>query len=460
MGYLIKNGLIVSPSKSFKSDILVEEEKILDVGENLSIPGGMDAEIIDASGKYIFPGFIDTHTHFDLDAGDFHTADDFYTGSRAAVSGGTTVVLDFTTQDRGHSLKEALDVWHGMADNRSFCDYGFHMSITDWNEESRAEIKDMTKLGVTSYKLYMTYDNLMVSDEDIFEILQAVEEEKGIIGVHCENGGIIKAITKKLKSTRKNNVACHPLSRPPEAEAEAVNRLLTIAKLACTPVNIVHLSSRLSLEVVKRARQNGQQVFVETCPQYLLLDDSLYDLPGFEGAKYVCAPPLRKKEDSEKLWEAIASNEVDMIGTDHCSFNMDGQKTRGQDDFTRIPGGVPGVEHRPVLFYTYGVKNGKVSIEKMCEILSSRPAKLFGMYPQKGVIQPASDADIVIWDPDKQWTITAKDQLQNVDNTPYEGMKVTGMAKTVFLRGQIVSRDRKIYGKPTGKYVHRAARQI
>lgn len=457
MRYLIKNGTVVYSKGSYTADILIEDEKILQVAKTIDTS---DARVIDASGKYIFPGFIDTHTHFDLDAGEFHTADDFYTGTKAAIAGGTTSILDFTTQEKGQSLKEALDVWHGLADGKSSCDYGFHMSITDWNEDVRGEIKDMTRLGVTSYKLYMAYDNLKVNDREIFETLSAIEEEHGIAGVHCENGEIIKAITQKLKSEYKNSVALHPKSRPAEVEAEAVGRLLTIAKLAKTPVNIVHLSSELGLKQVRRARAEGQQVFAETCPQYLILDDSEYSRPGFEGAAFVCAPPLRKKEDIEALWKAAAAGELDMLGTDHCSFHMNGQKTRGKDDFTRIPGGIPGVEHRPVLFYHYGVASGRTNVEMMCNLLSERPAKIFGMYPQKGAILPESDADLVIWDPKKEWTITAKDQVQNADNTPYEGMKVTGMPELVFLRGCPVAEQGKVLQELRGRYIHRKSRQI
>ncbi len=457
MKYLIKNGMVVYSKGSYTADILIEDEKILQVAKTIDVSG---AKVIDASGKYIFPGFIDTHTHFDLDAGDFHTADDFYTGTKAAVAGGTTAILDFVTQDKGQTLDEALDVWHGLADGKSSCDYGFHMSITDWNEDVRAEIKNMTRRGVTSYKLYMAYDNLKVNDKEIFEILSAIEEERGITGVHCENGEIIKAITEKLKSERKNSVDLHPKSRPAEAEAEAIHRLLTIAKLAKTPVNIVHLSSRLGLRQVQQARAAGQQVFVETCPQYLLLDDSEYSRPGFEGAAFVCAPPLRKREDAERLWQAVVGGEVDMIGTDHCSFHMNGQKTRGEDDFTSIPGGIPGVEHRPALIYHYGVATGRITVEQMCNLLAERPSRVFGMYPQKGVILPGSDADLVIWDPAKQWTITAKKQVQNVDNTPYEGMEVTGMPALVFLRGCPVAEYGKVREELKGRYIHRKPRQL
>lgn len=457
MKYLIKNGEVVSASGIRKADILIEDEKIVEVACQLEAP---HAAVIDASGKYIFPGFIDTHTHFDLDAGEFHTADNFYTGTRAAVAGGTTSILDFATQEKGQSLKAALDTWHGMADGMSSCDYGFHMSVTDWNEAVRREIPEMTRLGVTSYKLYMAYDHLKVNDREIFEILSAIEAEKGIAGVHCENGALISALTERLKKTNKNSIALHPKSRPPEVEAEAVHRLLTIAKLAGTPVNIVHLSSKMALEEVRRARREGALVFAETCPQYLILTDSEYDRPGFEGAAYVLSPPLRKTADMDALWEAVVQGEIDVMGTDHCSFHMRGQKTRGTEDFTKIPNGIPGVEHRPVLFYHFGVVSGRTTPEMMCRILSERPAKLFGMYPKKGALLPGSDADVVIWDKNKEWTITAADQIQHVDYTPYEGIRVKGCPQQVFLRGQCVVRDGKILAECQGQYISRKPRQI
>ena len=286
MKYLLRNGRIVSSAGCYEADLLIEGEKIVQLGERLPVK---DAQAIDVSGKYLFPGFVDTHTHFDLNAGDFCTADDFASGTRAALAGGTTSVLDFATQEKGETLKQALDNWHRLADGKACCDYGFHMSITDWNPAVRMELKDMTRLGVTSYKLYMAYDNLMVNDREILEILEAVEEEKGIVGVHCENPEIIRGITVRLKREEKNSPSLHPKSRPAEAEAEAMRRLLILAKLAGTPVNIVHLSSLLGLRKLRHAREEGQQVSAKTCPQYLVLEDSRYEAPGFSGAAYVCA---------------------------------------------------------------------------------------------------------------------------------------------------------------------------
>lgn len=452
MDTLIRGGLIISPEGSRKGDIRIRGEKIVEIGERLDPEG---ANIISAEGKYLFPGFIDTHTHFDLDAGTFHTADDFETGTKAAIAGGTTVILDFTTQEKGETLMEALEHWHRLADGKCSCDYGFHMSITDWNENVRKELPKMTEEGVTSYKLYMAYDNLKVSDGEIFEILKAVEEQGGIIGVHCENGELIKELAAELLARGETGPSVHPKSRPDRIEAEAVYRLLTIAKMAGTPVNIVHLSTKRAMEIVRRAREEGQKVYVESCPQYFVLEDSKYELPGFESAKYVLSPPLRKKEDVDYLWQALMAGEIDTMGTDHCSFHFKGQKERGRENFTLIPNGIPGVEHRPVLMYTYGVGTGRITKEQMCRVLAENPAKLFGMYPQKGVLKENSDADIVIWDPNAEDVITAGRQVQNADHTPYEGMKIKGKPEKVFLRGRLVCENGQITVPGQGRYLYR-----
>lgn len=453
---LLKGGIVVSPAGSKQADVRIEGNTISEIGENLS--PGRD-QVMDVTGKFLFPGFIDTHTHFDLDAGDFLTADSFFSGTKAAVAGGTTTILDFTTQNKGKTLKKALQNWHDLADERSSCDYGFHMSITDWNKSVENEIKDMTDAGVTSYKLYMAYDNLKVSDGEIYEILKAVDKEGGIIGVHCENGELVNELIKEQKRKGNFSVKAHPLSRPDYVEAEAVYRYLTIAKAAGVPVNIVHLSTKMAYDLVKQAREKGQKVYVESCPQYLLMDESKYNLLDFESAKYVLSPPLRKQTDLECLWKALEENGIDTIGTDHCSFHFAGQKERGRNDFSRIPNGIPGVEHRPVLMYTYGVTKNKITKEQLCATLSTNAAKLFGMYPRKGAILEGSHADIVVWDPTYQGIITAKEQIQSVDYTPYEGVKITGRSELVFLRGELVAKNGKVIKENTGKYVFRKKSQ-
>lgn len=449
---LIKNGSLVSGQKSFISDILIEGKKIIQVEKEINDP---KAEIIDATGLFVFPGFIDPHTHLDLDTGTMKTADDFKTGTRAAIAGGTTCILDFATQNKGESLTEALENWHQMANGMSSCDYGFHMAITDWNPDVQKEIPKMANSGVTSFKLYMAYDALRVSDRAIFETLEAVSKIGGLVGMHCENGDLVDALISEEKRKGHFSPKSHPVSRPDYVEAEAINRFLYIAKAANAPVYIVHLSTRLGLEECLRGRERGQDVIIETCPQYLLLDDSVYDKPDFEGAKYVFAPPPRKATDEIALWKAISENNINTLGSDHCSFNFHGQKDVGKEDFSLIPNGIPGVEHRPILAYTYGVCKNRMTIEQMVAILSENPAKIFGMYPQKGALLPQSDADIVLWNPKIEGRITAKNQYHNNDYTPYEGTKTLGRPELVLLSGEIVVEKGRVVTENKGSYVFR-----
>lgn len=454
---IIKGGILFSSTDTVNADILVENGKIAQIGQKLEDP---EANIIDAAGKYIFPGFIDPHTHLDMDTGTAHTADDFVSATKGAVSGGTTTIIDFATQDKGHSLTEALKNWHGLADNRSSCHYGFHMAITDWNETTRKELKTMKASGVTSFKLYMAYDNLRSNDREIFEILEAVKTYGGLVSMHCENGDLVNALIAEQKRQGRMSPAAHPLSRPDFVEAEAVNRFLAIAEAAESPVYVVHLSTERGLSECLNARRRGQKVFIETCPQYLLLDDSCYELEGFESAKYVFAPPARKPSDEKALWEAVSSGIVDTIGSDHCSFNMKGGKDLGKNDFSKIPNGMPGVETRPILMYTFGVCKNKMTLNQMTAQLSETPAKIFGMYPQKGALKPGSDADIVIWDPEYEGTITQKDQYQNVDYTPYEGVKTKGRAEVVLLNGETVVEKGRVIAENKGQYIPRGICQL
>ena len=352
MRQIIKNGTIVTGSGSFPADILIDGEKIAATGtaeeiKKLAQPGDKE---IDASGCLIFPGFIDAHTHFDLHVAGTVTADDFATGTKAALKGGTTTIIDFGTQYPGETLAEGLKNWHEKADGKCSCDYSFHMSITDWNPSVSKEVQDMMDEGITSFKLYMTYDT-QVDDKTLFEILQRLKETGGITGVHCENSGMIAALQEEAKAAGKMGVSSHPKTRPVAAEAEAIGRLLRLAEVADVPVVVVHLTCKEGYDVIAQARKRGQKVYVETCPQYLLMDDSLYELPGFESAKYVCAPPLRKKEDQDCLWKGLADGTIQTVSTDHCSFTTE-QKKLGEGDFTKIPGGMPGAETRGTLIYT------------------------------------------------------------------------------------------------------------
>lgn len=451
MKTLLKGGTVVSSEDVSVLDVLVEDEKIIEVGLDLSEE---NAQIVDVSGKLLFPGFIDAHTHFDLEAAGTVTADDFITGSRAALLGGTTTVIDFATQYHGESLNHAFAHWMKKAKDKASCDYGFHMAISDWNESVSGEIEDMIELGVSSFKLYMTYDDMMVSDKEIYQILKRLKELGGVAGVHCENSGLIKALVEEQKKLGHSGAACHPITRPAQAEAEAVNRLLRIAELAEAPIIIVHLSSKLGYEEVLRARERGQTVYLETCPQYLLLDDERYKLPYPEGFKYIIAPPLRKKEDQDCLWSALSESQIQTISTDHCSFTLK-QKLAGERDFSLVPGGMPGVEDRAVLMYSYGVKTNRISLTQMCALLSENPAKLYGAYPQKGCIAKGADADIVVFDPNAEGTISAKTQAYNMDYAPYEGFKTCGRVAEVYLRGLKVVENCRVTAEHSGRFLKR-----
>lgn len=454
MGLILQGGTIVTDVKSYKADVRIENEKIAEIGADLFKEGD---EIVPINGCYLVPGGIDTHTHFDLDVGTTITADNFETGTKAAIVGGTTTILDFATQSKGHTLSDGLREWHDKSRGRCYSDYGFHMAITDWNDTTSKEMEDMINEGVTSFKMYMAYkDTLQVDDGIIFKALKRAKELGVLIGFHCENGDIISELINEFKDNNQLSPKYHQLSRPSDLEVEATYRLMKIAKTANAPVYVVHLSSKDALEEVKKARLDGVKVYTETCPQYLLLDDKVYDLDGFESAKYVMSPPLRTKVDNDALWKALEEGDIDAIGTDHCSFNYKGQKDIGINDFSKIPNGGPGVEHRMGLLYTYGVKEGKISMNKFVELTSTKAAKLFGMYPQKGSIEVGSDADIVVIDPEMKNIISAENQTQNTDYTPYEGYEVDCQFRHVFLRGiEVIKEGKLTVEHPTGKYIVR-----
>lgn len=452
MKTLLKGGTVVSGEDVLVQDVLIENEKILRVAQNITDD---TAQVVDVRGKLLFPGFIDAHTHFDLEVAGTATADDFITGSRAALLGGTTTVIDFATQYHGESLNHAFAQWLSKAKDKSSCDYGFHMAISDWNGSVSQEISDMIDLGVTSFKLYMTYDDMKVSDKEIYQILKRLKEVGGIAGVHCENSGVISALVEEQKSLGHTEAACHPKTRPPQVEAEAISRLLRIAELADCPIIIVHLTSKVGYEEALRARKRGQKVYLETCPQYLLLDESRYELPSPECLKYVIAPPLRKAEDRECLWSALSENHIQTVSTDHCSFTLE-QKLLGELDFTAIPGGMPGVEDRAVLMYTYGVKTNKITLIQMCRLLSENPAKLYGAFPRKGRIAVGADSDIVVFDPNATGVISAETQAYNMDYAPFEGFETCGRVEQVYLRGQRVVDNHKVIVEHSGCFLQRS----
>ena len=451
---ILQNGTLITPAGPQRADLLMDEGKIVQIAPHIDFLECEDTdEIFDASGCWVFPGFIDGHTHLDLNNGVMDTADDFASGTLAAACGGTTTICDFATQDKGGTLMDALAVWQNKAAGVSRCNYAFHMAITDWNERTKAELGALRAAGVTSFKAYFAYDALRVRDDELLDILEAIKPFHGIIGVHCENGDVVNAMQRKAVAAGRIGVENHPITRPAEVEAEAIDRLCWLGRMAGMPVHVVHLSTALGLEVIRTARRRGQTVYAETCPQYLLLDESRYHLDGFEGAKYVMSPPLRSPHDVAALRRAVENGEIDTISTDHCSFRFADQKAYGKEDFTKIPNGAPGIEHRPALMFTsFG---SDLTAMQLCELLSTNAAKLFGMYPRKGALAEGSDADVVVWDPESRWTISAENQHQAVDYTPFEGFAAVGRAKYVFVNGTLAAEN----GEPTaaiaGQYVAR-----
>ena len=448
---IIQHGTLVLPDGLMQGDIAFENGVITRIAP--AIEAGAGDAVCEAAGCLVFPGFIDAHTHLDMDSGTTVTADDFASGSRAAACGGTTTLVDFATQERGGTLRDALDAWHRKAEGKCACNYAFHMAVTDWNEQTRAELPQMFEQGVTSFKAYYAYDNLRLDDAQMYDLLSALRPFGGVLGVHCENGTLVNRLQREQLEKGVTGPAGHPASRPPVVEAEAIRRLCAVAKLADSPVHIVHLSSAEGLEEVRRARAAGQKVWAETCPQYLLLDESRYHLEGFEGAKYVMSPPLRSPADREALRAAVLDGEIDTISTDHCSYRFSDQKTLGRDDFTKIPNGAPGIEHRPALIYTSFVASGLMTAAQMSRLLSENPAKLFGMWPRKGQLAQGADADMTVWDPRARWVIRAEAQHQNVDYTPYEGFEAAGRARAVYVGGQLAAKDGEPSGASAGRYV-------
>lgn len=447
---------MASAGGEYRSDVRISGGKIVSLGLDIARPGD---EVVDVSGCYVLPGGVDAHTHFDLPLGDgARTADSFATGTRAAVAGGTTTIIDYATQFRGETLKEGLSNWRALADGHCGCDYAFHMAITEWNDSVRAELPELIGAGVSSFKMYMAYKgSLQLEDGALYQALRELKKLGGLLCAHCENGDVIAERASELVAAGLTAPAYHPLSRPQELETEAVDRLLTMAGLADAPAYVVHVSAAPSIRRIVRAKMEGLQVYAETCPQYLCLDSGLYAEGGFEAAKYVCAPPLREKFNQEGLWAALRNNLADVVATDHCSFNFAGQKERGREVFTKIPNGLPGVEHRMPLMYSAAAE-GRISLARMVALCSTNPARIFGLYPKKGVVAPGSDADLAVLDPRRETLVTAAAQRQNVDYTPYEGFRLRGAIRSVYLRGALLFADGAfLTDEPGGRYVARGA---
>lgn len=455
MSTLIKNGTIVTAADTFVADIRIDGEKITLIGKNL--PQSIGDTVIDATGKYIFPGGIDVHTHFELPFMGTVSADNFSTGTTAAIYGGTTSIIDFVIPTKGKPLKDALQAWHGKAEGKAVADYGFHMCINEYNDAIEKEIPSIIEQGVSSFKCFMAYKGvLQIDDGQIVNVLKTVGQNGGLVSVHAENGDMITALMKEFVAAGKMAPEYHWRAHPSIAEEEAVARIISLAEFAGQSIYIVHLSGKDGLEKVKAARAKGLPVFAETCPQYLLLPAELYLKPYFEGAKYVMSPPLRPADHLEKMWEGLAKGYIQTVATDHCPFNFKGQKDMGKNDFSKIPNGIPAIGDRFNLLYTYGVTKGRISLNRFVEVVATNPAKIFGMYPQKGSIVVGGDADVVIFDPKSKTKITAATQKHNVDYSAFEGFELDGQPTDVLLRGKFAVRSGKYVGEQGfGKFISR-----
>ena len=458
MGILIRNGTVVSPEATTKADVLIDGATIQEVRPG--IPAEANHDVLDATGMLVFPGGVDAHTHLDMPFGGTTSSDDFETGTRAAAIGGTTTIVDFAIQARGTKMREALDTWWNKAASKACIDYGLHMIVTDLPEAGLEDMDEMVREGVASFKLFMAYPNvLMVDDATIFRALQQTSKNGALVCMHAENGNVIDVIVRRALAEGKTAPIHHALTRPTRMEAEAVHRAIAMAEIAGVPVYIVHLSCEDALNQVREARDRGLPAFAETCPQYLLLSIEDMNLPGFEGAKYVFTPPLREKHNLPKLWDGLKADNLQVVSTDHCPFCFADQKMLGKNDFTKIPNGGPGIENRLQLLYHYGVGGGKITLNRFVEIVSTAPARIFGMYPKKGTIAPGSDADIVIWDPQASHVISAKTHHMRCDYSMFEGFQVQGNAKQVFSRGELIVENGTYIGRRgRGQYLRRAAR--
>lgn len=453
---LFTGGTVVTAEGSYPADVLVEDEKIVAVGTNLDTNG---TETVDASGKLIMPGFIDAHTHMDMPFGGTVTADDWATGTETAAAGGTTMIIDFALQSEGGTLAGAFETWTEKAAGKAVIDYGFHVAITDLRDDIKTELPSLAEKGVASVKIFMAYKGtpLYTEDDDLFEVLQLSREAGVLVLVHAENGDVISKLQEQALARGDIAPKFHALTRPPEVEAEATNRAIRLAEVAGAPILVVHVSCAPALEAIHLAHERGQTVYAETCPQYFALEYEDLAKEGFEGAKYVCSPPLRDPSNRPALWNGLKTGDLQIFGSDHCAFNYEGQKELGKDNFVNIPNGLPGAEERAMTLWTLGVREGKLSENQFVAVLSTNQARIYGAYPKKGTLAPGADADIVLWDPDLSITATAGNRHGNVDYTPYEGMEFHGGPASVYVRGGLVYKDGEIVGeRGSGRFVERS----
>ncbi len=456
MSVLIKGGRVITAADDYVADVLVEDERISLIGESLDVAADT---VVDASGKYLLPGAVDPHTHLDMPFGGTVTIDDVESGQRAAARGGTTCHVDFCIQAQGTSFGDALADWRSKADGKQVIDMGYHIAVTDLKDGgSLEELASLPDQGITSYKLFMAYKGaLMVDDETLFKTMEVAAETGALVMVHAENGDAIDVLVKKALAEGKTDPIWHARTRPPETEGEATNRAIQLARVAGCALYVVHVSCTDAVDPIRVARAKGWNVWGETCTQYFFVDETFLERPEFEGAKFVYTPPPRAKHHQDVLWNAVRTDELSVISTDHCAFLWDGQKTLGRDDFSKIPNGGPGLENRLHMIHHFGVREGRIDLNRMVELLCTNPAKLFGLYPRKGTIAVGSDADLVVFDPGKRHTISAANQQSKTDYNLYEGTVVNGDVETVLLRGQVIVDGGEVVAKPgVGQFIPRA----
>ena len=456
MSVLIRGGRIVTAADDYVADLYIEDETITLIGESLDLPAD---KVIDAAGKYVLPGCVDPHTHLDMPFGGTVTIDDVEAGQTAAAFGGTTCHVDFIIQPQGQTFGAALEEWRSKAAGKQVIDMGYHMAVTDLeNGGTLEELATLPDQGVTSYKLFMAYKGaLMVDDATLFRTMEVAAKTGALVMVHAENGDVIDLLVKEALAAGHTEPLYHALTRPPEAEGEATNRAIQLAHLAGAPLYVVHVTCQEAVEPIAFAREKGWDVWGETCTQYFF--NSLDDIakPNFEGAKYVYSPPVRDKSNHDVLWNAVRTDALSVISTDHCAFLFDGQKTLGKDDFSKIPNGGPGLENRLQMIHEFGVRAGRISLNRMVELLATNPSRLFGLYPRKGTVAVGSDADLVVFDPSKQVTITAKTHHSKSDYNLFEGATVTGTPEVVLLRGHVLVENDELVASPgIGQFVKRA----
>jgi dihydropyrimidinase len=457
MSVLIRNGRIITATDDYVADIYIADETITEIGRSLDVTADRE---IDAAGRYVLPGGVDPHTHMEMPSGGTVTCDDFTSGTVSAAFGGTTTIVDFAVQQHGQSLADALATWQEkMSRCPPVIDVGFHMAVTDLSGAGGTE--DLARLvdqGITSFKLFLAYPGtLMVDDETMFLTMQVAAAAGALVMVHAENGGAIQALVAQALAAGHVEPKWHAATRPPLTEAEATSRAIDLAELAGCSLYVVHVSCAESLAPVIRARAAGQRVLAETCTHYLFIDETRLEEPDFGGGKYVFTPPPRSHENHEVLWGALAGGALSAVTSDHCAFNWRTQKSLGRDDFSKIPNGAPGIEHRLTLLHHFGVRAGRIGLNRFVELCCTAPARMFGLFPRKGTIAIGSDADILIWDPDKPLRISVDTHHSNVDYSMYEGTEVIGAPETVIVRGQlVVDHDELIATPGTGQFVARA----